>query len=434
MKALLITFYYPPEAGAPQSRLSAQTTAMLRRGHAVDVLTTMPNYPVGRPFQEYAGRMFQAEDRAGSRVYRTWSLSISNLAPQRRLLKYLTFVATGILVLVALMGTTHLPGIVREIRPDVIEAHFAVGYGDIAAAAAPKGCLLAVHCVGSDALVLPKRNAGYRMLLRNTFRRADLVVCYGEHVKEAVSPLIAPGKDIRVWIRGIPMPPAMIRKDRDPNRPLRLVTTRKLWRWYRHDLAVDVLRKLRDSGIDARLDIFGDGEAEAELPIQAQNLGIADVCVFHGRCLPAQIMATLPECDLYVSTVPSDGISASLMEAVCGGLFPIIPDIPGNRFFQGHGIRLGLYQPSDGDSLYAAIMSYVGRRQEYDQIIRDNATAMSPIIDIEQNVASLAGLYAELVHKRHPLPARDFVPEIPACDAGPDRRSPAPDVVVGMNR
>jgi glycosyltransferase involved in cell wall biosynthesis len=102
MKAILITFFYHPEAGAPQSRLASQTKVMLDRGHYVDVLTTMPNYPIGKPFSGYAGRIFMAEKNGDNFIYRVWSLGITNLRPFWRILKYLTFLMASIFALFAL--------------------------------------------------------------------------------------------------------------------------------------------------------------------------------------------------------------------------------------------------------------------------------------------------------------------------------------------
>jgi lipopolysaccharide/colanic/teichoic acid biosynthesis glycosyltransferase/glycosyltransferase involved in cell wall biosynthesis len=97
---LLITFFYAPEPGAPQARLRAQVGGLVARGHRVHVLTTMPNYPLGRPFAAYRRKVFQVERLEDCAVYRVWSFSISTLTPAMRLLKYLTFVLAGLAALV----------------------------------------------------------------------------------------------------------------------------------------------------------------------------------------------------------------------------------------------------------------------------------------------------------------------------------------------
>ena len=55
MRFMLITQYYPPEIGAAAVRLQAMVDELVRRGHQVDVVTALPNYPHGRIFEGYRG-------------------------------------------------------------------------------------------------------------------------------------------------------------------------------------------------------------------------------------------------------------------------------------------------------------------------------------------------------------------------------------------
>jgi glycosyltransferase involved in cell wall biosynthesis len=226
-----------------------------------------------------------------------------------------------------------------------------------------------------------------------TLARADLILGYGRHIIDAIKPFIAQDKDIVTWIRGIPLAPRAAYRKINPENQLRIATTRKLWRWYRHDLIIRAVSQLKKSGINARIDIYGDGEAKGELGLIATKLGVADACVFHDYVSSERIARALPESELYVSTVPSDGASASLMEAFYLGLFPIVPDIPGNRYFADKGMYIGLYHPGDLDSLYSAIMSYWRHRDEHQWMIDSNYQRILELGDINKNIKILLNLY-----------------------------------------
>ena len=71
MHFAILTQYYPPEIGAPQQRHSELAQRMVHRGHAVTVLTAMPNYPGGKIYPGYGGMLHQ-ELREGVRVIRTF--------------------------------------------------------------------------------------------------------------------------------------------------------------------------------------------------------------------------------------------------------------------------------------------------------------------------------------------------------------------------
>jgi len=88
---LILTQYYHPEPGAPQIRLRAMVRELVRRGCEVEVLTALPNYPVGRIFNDYRGSLFTTELIDGVRVYRQWVYAATGRRPLARLLCYSTF-------------------------------------------------------------------------------------------------------------------------------------------------------------------------------------------------------------------------------------------------------------------------------------------------------------------------------------------------------
>jgi colanic acid biosynthesis glycosyl transferase WcaI len=104
---LILTQYFPPEVGAPQTRLAAMASELVRLGNEVEVVTALPNYPTGHIFPEYRGRLAVDDRVDGISVRRTW------LVPGmgggfRRLLNYASFSATSLL------------GLVRSRRPDIV--------------------------------------------------------------------------------------------------------------------------------------------------------------------------------------------------------------------------------------------------------------------------------------------------------------------------
>ncbi|HTL46801.1 MAG TPA: glycosyltransferase family 4 protein [Verrucomicrobiae bacterium] len=97
MKIIFLTQYYPPETGAPQSRLSFLAESMVRKGHSVTVLTGMPNYPTGRIFPGWGG-FVRKEERNGVRVLRSWIYPTQSTATLPRLTNYFSFVFSSLAV------------------------------------------------------------------------------------------------------------------------------------------------------------------------------------------------------------------------------------------------------------------------------------------------------------------------------------------------
>lgn len=92
---LIVTQYYLPEMGAPQGRLSELASWLVRAGWSVRVLTALPNYPTGRVFPGYRGRLRVEECVDGVEVVRTWIWPTRSGRALPRLLSYGSFAASA---------------------------------------------------------------------------------------------------------------------------------------------------------------------------------------------------------------------------------------------------------------------------------------------------------------------------------------------------
>lgn len=108
MRVLFLTHFFPPEVGAPQTRILETALDLQRRGHEVQVLTTFPHYPDGRIPDGYRGKVWMREAVQGVPTVRSWVLPSPNRGTVRRSLDQVSFAAS------ALPAAAHLP------RPDVL--------------------------------------------------------------------------------------------------------------------------------------------------------------------------------------------------------------------------------------------------------------------------------------------------------------------------
>ena len=97
----MVTQYFTPERGAAQVRLAALCRELQRRGGRVEVLTALPNYPLGRIFDGWSHRPVQVADEDGLRVVRVW-LWASMGSGMRRMANYASF---GVMSLLGLTKT-----------------------------------------------------------------------------------------------------------------------------------------------------------------------------------------------------------------------------------------------------------------------------------------------------------------------------------------
>jgi colanic acid biosynthesis glycosyl transferase WcaI len=122
-RILFISRYYLPEKAAAAVCVSEIAQRLVKLGHQVTVLTTMPNYPDGIVPKDYRGHLLYEEVIEGVRVLRTWSYVSPNEGFLRRILAQLSFGCSAPFLSYKAIGR---PGVIIVESPplfNVIAAH-----------------------------------------------------------------------------------------------------------------------------------------------------------------------------------------------------------------------------------------------------------------------------------------------------------------------
>lgn len=90
-RLVLLTKYFPPEMGAPQSRLYETVLGLQKRGWEVLVITAMPNYPTGKVFQGYRNKFSITDEVDGINLVRYNLYASHAKKPVPRIISMLSF-------------------------------------------------------------------------------------------------------------------------------------------------------------------------------------------------------------------------------------------------------------------------------------------------------------------------------------------------------
>lgn len=107
MRFLILSQYFVPEIGAASVRLEAMIRELVRHGHEVEIVTSLPNYPQGRIFEGYRSRLYMSDKWEDLPVHRTWLYACTG-GGMKRMVNYASFTATCLL------------GLMRSRKPDYI--------------------------------------------------------------------------------------------------------------------------------------------------------------------------------------------------------------------------------------------------------------------------------------------------------------------------
>ena len=253
--------------------------------------------------------------------------------------------AAAIAPLALTNATRAVHRVTREVRPDILHAHWVIPNGPpVAVVARRRHIPLVISLHGSDVFVA-ERLPPARLAARWTFRGAAGVTGCSDDLATRAVRLGAPRKRTRVVPYGVDAEQFKPVSDETraevrgwfglpPETPLLLCAGRLVYK-KGFAVAVDAFARVASRFPEARLVIAGDGPLDGPLRAQAVALGIGERVIFAGRVDRDRHPRLVGACDLYL--LPSvhdhrgnvDGLPNALLDALAAGCPVIASDVAG---------------------------------------------------------------------------------------------------------
>lgn len=96
MRILILSQYFLPEMGAPQSRLFELAKGLISLGWEVSVVTAMPNYPTGRIFKSHRNKFSHIDSIDNIEIKRYWLFPSNSSKALPRVISMLSFSITSL--------------------------------------------------------------------------------------------------------------------------------------------------------------------------------------------------------------------------------------------------------------------------------------------------------------------------------------------------
>jgi glycosyltransferase involved in cell wall biosynthesis len=300
----------------------------------------------------------------------------------------------------SLLATFKIKKIIKIEKPDMIIAERITSYGFLAATTRFPKIAIAQQGITD---IFPKNSITSpikRWMQKYAFKHVNIVHAWGEAMTASMFKTGAKKDQIFILPKGIDLRKFKFSLGIKPKQTINAIVTRSLFPEYCHDIILKAFANIKKKNIPFKLTIVGDGILNENLKNLAEVLDIQNEVNFTGRIRNENLPDLLSDANLYISTPITEGVSASLFEAMASGCYPIVSDLRGNRSWIRHHRNGALTKINDVAMLTREIEFFWKNIGQIDSILIENRYFIESHVSYEENMKIISDLYHNLIDQK----------------------------------
>ncbi|MBP6181921.1 glycosyltransferase [Flavobacterium sp.] len=316
----------------------------------------------------------------------TWELKTPNNCIKNRILRIFEFE----------LAIFKIRKIIKVQQPDMVIAERTTSYGFLAVLSGVKPVAIAqqgrTDLWPEKSISMPLK----KIIQHYAFKKADLIHAWGPVMTVSMIKTNVDMKKVLVLPKGIDLEKFRNNNNANPEKICAIVT-RSLLPEYRHDIILKSFAILNQKGMDFVLTIIGDGSQLSKLKDLAKELSIENKVNFTGRIPNTALPKLLQQSNIYISMPITEGVSASLFEAMATNCYPIVTDIAGNQSWIEHRKNGQLIPIDDYKKLAEELIWSFENTEHRQQAVSKNRKFVEKNVDYSINMKIIADKYHQLI-------------------------------------
>lgn len=286
--------------------------------------------------------------------------------------------------------------LLQRIKPDLLHSHYLTSYGLLGALSGFKP--LVGTAWGSDILVTPSKSSVYRLLLRFTLSRCDIVTSDSVFMGGEALKYGLPRAKLRIVPLGVNATDFnQIGRAWPENPPFTMLSMRFLDANANTSHLLRALPLVLAAFPETSLIITNQGPEMEKLKCLAASLKLEKQVDFRGTVAHRQVPLYLKQADLYFSLLNTDATSVTLLEAMACGAFPLATHIPANEEWIIDGQNGYLVRLTTPESLAEKIIAALKQPELRFEAARANRRLISQKANWDLNMQTVLEIYRQLV-------------------------------------
>lgn len=226
------------------------------------------------------------------------------------------------------LNILHLRRLLQQINPDILNTHYASGYGTLARLSGFHPNLLSVW--GSDVFDFPYESKMKMKIMQRNLSAADRLASTSNIMKKQTTIIYKPEKKIAVTPFGVDCEKFRPMEVSRYKTKIRIGTVKKMASKYGIATLIEAFAIVKNKYQgDIELILVGGGPEEEDLKLLAQKLNVSRYVDFVGPIPHDKVPEYLSSFDIYVALSINESFGVAIIEASASGIPVVVSDAGG---------------------------------------------------------------------------------------------------------
>lgn len=293
----------------------------------------------------------------------------------------------------------------KRINPDIVNAHYASGYGTLVRLARLQPVVLSVW--GSDVYEFPYQSKFKMKILVDNLRYASVIASTSASMAEQVK-LLLKDDTKKIYITPFGVDLSQYSKNNNNERhtdKIIIGNVKSLREVYGIEFlirAIAILKNKLESNNKTNISqkiittLYGDGNLREELELLVKKLGLQENVIFKGRIPNAEVPHALEEFDIFCATSNHESFGVSIVEAMAMGLPVVATDVPGFKEVMVDGETGIIVERKRPDKIAEALQRLILNDDLRRKFGENGRNRVEELYNWENNVTKMLGIYERL--------------------------------------
>lgn len=286
----------------------------------------------------------------------------------------------------------------KSMNYDVVNAHYASGYGTLARLAGARPLVLSVW--GSDVYDFPfQSRQKYNITLKN-LNYANHVLSTSKSMTTHVNALFGSTNEIATIPFGVDLDEFKFPYVKEIHEnTIRIGVIKSLRPVYGIDYAINIFEKvLKQIGKEQLVEfhIYGDGFQKRELELLAESLNLKERVFFHGYINHAAVEGALESLDIFFATSIRESFGVALVEAMAKGLPVVATDTDGFREIVDNNITGFVIDRNNEQQIVEALCNLINNSDLRKEIGLAGREKVERFYDYAMNVKEMIKIFEKV--------------------------------------